>query len=302
MKLTETEHLLEESKAQLMYQENLLLTEKAKREQAFGEYQNTLASLKEIESNLKKELRDTQFSLERELGNDDEKIAEYKKKLSETEHLLEENKTQLIRQQELLTSQKDKFKELEEENKKYYVSLREKEVATEKALDNIEILKGKETTLKGSLVSLEEKIASTENKLNDALVLTKGTKAELIAEQELFVAEKFKREKSEEENKKIAILLNEKEAGFERKLNDLSAQFKEKEAILKKKFDDARAQVVDIENKMNEALHLAEETKTELSKTQKLLENEKNKTKSLMAAVSKLILPDSPNPPVLPNL
>jgi|GEM_PF-6315286 len=302
MKLTETEHLVEESKAQLVYQDGLLLAEKSKYEKAIEEHQNTIASLKETESNLKKEIKETKLSLEREIGNEDEKLTEYKKKLADTEHLLEETKSELIRQQESLLMQKDKLKESDEESKKYRLELREKEVALEKALSEVEIQKGKEATLRGSLASMEEDINSTKNKLNDATALLKQTKAELTEEQELFAAEKAKREESEEEHKKIAILLNEKDAEFEKQLNNEVAQFKEKEAIFKKKLDDAESLATNSENKMTDAMRLAEETKAELAKVQKLLETEKEKTKSLMAAVSKLILPDSPNPPNIPNL
>ncbi len=318
-KLTETEHSVDEARSKAMYQESLLVSEKSKHEQDIAEHQGTITTLKETESSLKQELKDTKMALEKERGNEDEKFAEYKKSLAEAERTLAETKSELIHNQELLASQKDKFKNSEEENQKYISILREKELALAKATDAIEGYKEKESGLKAAVASLQEKVSSTEGKLNEALAREKEIGVALSAEQELFNAEKGKREVSEEEHKKIALLLSEKESEFEKKLNDMSNlardkendfekkledisnQNKEKEENLKKKIEESGVKVKDAEAKFAEVLKQNEEINTELSKTKKNLAAEQDKTKSLMAAVSKLILPENPNPPVIPN-
>ncbi len=332
-KLTEAERVAEENKSNLTYQEGLLVVEKTKREQVEEEGGNSIFSLREIESGLKQELKDIKIALEQELGNNDAQSAESKKKLSQALLLLEETKMQLIREQELSAMGKDEFKELGEENKKYTMLLGEKEVALQKTLNDVEILKDRELKLRENVASNEEQIAYTKNKLSDALRLAEGTRVQLAVELKLFLAEKAEHEKSVEEHKKIAVLLSErenqfaeilndtevrskkketefaktlrdtevrskeKETEFAKTLSDTEVKFKEKETVFKKKFDDIQVQVIAVKNKLADALQLAEETKTQLTTEQGLLAAEKEKTDRLTAAISKLILPNSPNPP-----
>ncbi len=258
------------------------------------------ASFDEREVMLKKELKETKVALEHERSNEDEKIAEFKKKLTEAEHSLEEVRMELLHKDESLAAQKDKYKILEEENKKQIAAFREKEITLGKAQDNFEILKAKTETLQVGLASSEANVTSSQNKLAEAVKTIEDLNKELKQQTELFVSEKAELEESEEEHKKIAMVLKDKQAEFENAMNDATIKQKEMEVEMKKKLDEAKALENDAKKKMKDAEQVAEDTKTELMKTQKLLAAEQDKTKSLMTAISKLILPNTPNPPTPP--
>ena len=171
------------------------------------------------------------------------------KKIIEIQNLAQENKEKLIEEHSLLVAEKDRRGQLEADNSKLAtllkekelflekergeseIRLKEKELAVRQALENADLrIKEKEVAFEDKLKNVnagfEEKIKNNEThvadlqrKIDDTLRLVEEGKIKLTEEQGLLVVEKTKREQVEDENKKMSILLGEKEASIKEAVN-----------------------------------------------------------------------------------
>jgi len=279
-KLTDAERTIEEIKSKFTRQDDLVMAEKSKHEQAEADVRNLTASYKEREMTLKKDLEEA----ERQMNDS-------KKKFSDVSRHTEETDAQLAHLTNLLNNEKEKLRVSEEENKKYFGELREKEVSLQKALDEANVLKNKELSFKTSLAEADEQVASSKNKLMEALHTTDEAKRQLANAENLLVTEKGKRERAEKESDTFAGIIKEQNQKLEKRNADAEAKFQVKEDALNKKIAEAEEQAKISKSKLVEAEHSLEEAKTKLSKEQDLLVAEKRRTESLSAAISKLIIP-----------
>lgn len=113
-KLADVEMVAEEIRQQLAHEQSILKTEKTNREQAEEENKKLEALLQEKEIALQastdkvKEQIEGEVNLKKALEQVEEQFSTTAKKLSETEHLAEEVKKQLILERELLVAEKAK--------------------------------------------------------------------------------------------------------------------------------------------------------------------------------------------------
>jgi len=278
-KLAETLQLAEETKAQLIYQEGLLMSEKNKREQSDEEIKKQ-ALLSEENNKKHSELwSEREISFEKELADVKEQMLIVKRKLMDTEHEMDETKSRLIYQDSLLSSEKAKREEAE----------------------SIKM------SLAQELSNKKEEVNSLQKKMTDIEHTAEEIKSQFTYQDGALMAEKSKREQAEEELHNLATSSRDKEMALRRELDSLLSStmreskdaqiamekelvdrqqalekdFKDREKALRKELEISEGQARDSQKKLADALRHIEEIKTQLSHREGILNSEKEKIKIL---------------------
>lgn len=289
-KLAEIEQALEETKGQLVYQQGLLMAEKAKREQVEEELRNQMMLSQEKSKQSSATWTEREAFLEKELAETKEQVSIGRRKLTEILHGREEVKAQLTYQEASLMAEKSKREVAEQEAKNAILGSEESKRSHEQELEGV---KSELESHKKKLVNTERHIEEIKSQFTykDGLLLSEKTKREQLEEElrnvtnaskerEKMLAEELeeaRRSLGEGEERQKAILSRE----FKESQSALEKEYKERQNDLQKEINALEKETLETKKKLSEALRATEGAKSDLARSDDMLKREQEKLKIL---------------------
>ncbi len=248
-KVVEKDHLIEETKSELVYQQSLLAAERAKREQAEEEYKKISIILKEKEAlfeshlrNAESKLKAQESSFEQSLSGSKSSVEDRERKLEQTVRSVEEAKIAYLSEHALLVAEQAKNAALIEESNR-----------------TSSIAHDRETELEKQLAEAKVEVSTTVHKVVKVEATVAELKERLLEEHNQFLDERAKVDRIKEDAKTLNSL-------FQEKSTELDSEARE-----------AKTRAREAENKLMEAVHTSEETKWKLDQELKQKEVERVK-------------------------